>query len=177
MPLSRARKKEIVATMVEHLSSSTAVVVSDYRGLDVHELQTLRTQLRESGATMHVIKNTLATLAFNQAGIEPPTALLSGPTAITVLGEEVSKPTKALLDFAEDHDDLEVRGGMLEGKVLDESGVLMMSKLPTKEEVLTQIVGVIAAPSRQLVSVLNAPLRDLVGVINAYANKAEDEAA
>ena len=162
--------------MVERLRDSTAVVVSDYRGLDVSEFQDLRTKLRESGATMHVIKNTLAAIAFEQAEIEVPTELLNGPTAIAVLGEEVSKPAKALLDFADEHDHLEVRGGMLEGKVVGLDGVEMMSRLPTKEEVLTQIVGVIAAPSRQLVSVLNAPLRDLVGVINAYATKEEDAA-
>jgi large subunit ribosomal protein L10 len=176
LPLSRARKEEIVTTMAERLRGSTAVVVSDYRGLDVSEMEALRTQLRESGATMHVIKNKLAAIAFAQAEIEAPLELLTGPSAIAVLGEEVSKPAKALLDFAKDHDDLEVRGGMLEGRVLDLGGVEMMSKLPTKEEVLTQIVGVVAGPARQLVGVLNAPLRDLVAVINAYATK-EDDAA
>lgn len=178
MALSRKKKEAIVADMAERLGGMSALVVTEYRGLTVAEMSDIRNKLRESDATFHVIKLSLAKLAFEKAGLDPlPEDLLAGPVALAVLGEEVSAPSKALLKFEDDIDDLHVKGGLLEGTVLDAAGVEMMSKLPTREEVLGQIVGTIAAPSRQLVTVLAAPMRDLVGVINARVQAGEEEAA
>lgn len=177
MALSRKKKEAIVADMAERLGGMSGLVVTEYRGLDVAQMSEIRNKLREHDATYHVIKLSLAKLAFEQAGLDPlPEDLLAGPVALAVLGEDVSRPSKALLEFEKEFDELEVKGGMLEGSALDAAGVEMMSKLPTREELLGQIVGTIAAPSRQLVTVLAAPMRDLVGVINARVEKGEEAA-
>ncbi len=173
MPLTRSQKAQVVEDMAARLKEANALVVADYRGLSDAEMKALRGELRKSGATMTVIKNTLARRAFEMAGIEPPANLLGGPTAIALFVEDLSTPAKAILDFAKKQELLEVKGGMLEGKHIDAAGVEMMSKLPTKDELRGLIVGVIQAPSRQLVSVLQAPMRDLVGVLRAKVDQGE----
>ena len=173
MPLTRSQKVEVVESMAARLREAGALVLADYRGLTDAEMKALRAELRKSGAEMTVIKNTLARRAFEMAGLETPEALLSGPTAIALFTEDLSSPSKAILEFAKKHELLEIKGGLLEGQVLDASGVDMMSKLPTKDEVRGMIVGVIQAPSRQMVSLLQAPMRDLVGVLKAYVDKGE----
>jgi len=178
MPLTRARKEALVDAMAARLGSAQAVIVTRYRGLDVAELTELRGKLRAGGATYHVIKNRLLRRAFEAAELEPPPdELLSGPTAIAVLSEDLSGPSKALLEFAKKHELLEVAGGMMGGSALDAKGIEALSKLPTREEILSQLVGVLKAPQRNLVSVLAAPGRDLVRVIDAKARKDGEEAA
>lgn len=176
MPLTRSQKVAVVEDMAARLKEAEALVVADYRGLSDAEMKALRAELRKSGVTMTVIKNTLVRRAFEMAELEPPDSLLSGPTAIALFGEDVSTPAKAILDFAKKHELLEVKGGMLEGQVLNADGVEMMSKLPTKDEVRSMIVGVLQAPSRQLVSLAQAPMRDLLGVLRARVEKGEEAA-
>lgn len=176
LPLSRERKHELVDAMAERLGSASAVIVTHYRGLDVAALTELRGKLRTGGASYHVIKNRLLRRAYELAELEPPPAeLLSGPTAVAVLGDDLSGPAKAMLEFAKKHEQLLVVGGYMGGQVLDAKGVEALSKLPTREELLSQLVGVLQAPQRNLVSLLAAPGRDLVRVIDAKVKK--DEAA
>lgn len=176
LPLSRERKQELVEAMAERLGSASAVIVTHYRGLDVAGLTDLRGKLRAGGASYHVVKNRLLRRAYELAELEPPPAeLLSGPTAIAVLGDDLAGPAKAMLEFAKKNELLTVVGGYMGGNVLDARGVEALSKLPTRDELLAQIVGVLQAPQRNLVSLLSAPGRDLVRVIDAKVKK--DEAA
>jgi large subunit ribosomal protein L10 len=180
LPLSRSEKVAVVEQMAARLKECDALVLADYRGLDVAEMTELRTSLRKHGSEIHVIKNTLVRRAFELAEMETPEALLSGPTAIALFFEDLSSPAKALLDFAEEHDVLQIKGGMLEGDLLDAAGVDGLSSLPTKDEVRSMILGVLTAPRRQVVTVLHAPLRDLVSVIRNYSEtggEAGEEAA
>ena len=177
MALSRERKEAIVAGLIERFESAQGIVFTHYRGLDVDQMSELRGALRESGATFHVVKNTLLSRAFEAAGRDVPSdELLSGPTAIAVLSDDLSGPTKALFEIAKETEILEIRGGYLGESLLDVAGVEALSKLPSREELLSMVVGTISAPSRQLVTVLSAPMRDLVGVLNARVREGEEAA-
>lgn len=111
MPLQLSEKEVVVTEMTERLKRATAVVVADYRGLTVAELRDLRSSLRKKGSEVQVIKNTLMRRACSEAGITPPTDLLRGPTAVVLLYDDLSSPTKTLLDFAKAHEVFALRGG------------------------------------------------------------------
>lgn len=177
MPLQLSEKEVVVTEMTERLKRATAVVVADYRGLTVAELRDLRSSLRKKGSEVQVIKNTLMRRACSEAGITPPTDLLRGPTAVVLLYDDLSSPTKTLLDFAKAHEVFALRGGLVEGKAVDAAGVKALADLPTREELRARLLSVIQAPQRQLVTVLAAPLRGLATVIQAHADKEGDASA
>ena len=132
--------------------------------------------LRAKGAEFHVVKNTLTLRALADAGMEAPVELLSGPTGLAFLFDDLSGPTKALKDCAKDTNILTIRGGLMGGSVLAAKGIEALADLPSREQLLAQLLGVLQAPQRQPVTILNTPLRDLVGGINAHA-ASEAEAA
>jgi large subunit ribosomal protein L10 len=171
LPLLRSEKETVVQTMTRQLAGAEAVLAADYRGLNVAQLRQLRLKLRDHNAEFHVIKNTLARRAFAAAGLEAPDALLHGPTALTVLHDDLSGPAKVLLQVADSTGLLTIKGGLLGGRVIDAEGVAALSRLPSRPELLSQLLGVLKAPQRCLVTVLNAPLVDLVGVLKAYGEK------
>lgn len=177
MPLQRNEKESIVELMGERLGRATAIVVTDYRGLSVADLTGLRSSLRAKGCDVQVIKNTLLRRACEAAEIDPPAALLKGPTAVVLLYDDLASPTKALLEFAKKNERFEIRGGILDGKMLDAGGVKALADLPSRDELRAMLLGTLQAPQRQLVTVLGAPLRNLVTVLNAYADKDTDKAA
>lgn len=157
--------------MVALLKNAEGVIVADCRGLDVAHFRALRRRLRDHHAEIHVIKNTLARRAFTQVGLEPPEDLLHGPTALTILRDDLSGPAKDLLAVADDTGLLVIKGGLLSGRPIDARSVKSLSTLPTRAELLAQLLGVVKAPQRQLATVLNAPLVDFVGVLKAYSEK------
>jgi large subunit ribosomal protein L10 len=163
--------------MAQRLKKAEAVVVADYRGLDVAQMTTLRTKLRQNGSEIQVIKNSLVTLAFAEAGIEAPADLLAGPTAVILFHEDLSGPAKTLRQFAKDTQILAIKGGIMGGQRLSASGVDALAELPTKEELQATLLGVFQAPMRNFVVVTSAPLRNLVNVLNARARGEGHEAA
>jgi large subunit ribosomal protein L10 len=177
LPLTRSEKAAAVDEITERLKRAEAIVVTDYRGLSVAQLGKLRRDLRAKGAEYHVVKNTLTLRALADAGMEAPAELLSGPTGLAFLFDDLSGPTKALKDCAKDTNILTIRGGLMGGSVLDAKGIEALADLPSREQLLAQLLGVLQAPQRQLVTILNTPLRDLVGVINAHAASEVGEAA
>lgn len=177
MPLELREKTAIVEDMTGRLGRATAVVMADYRGLNVTELMGLRRTMRASGAELHVIKNTLMRRACVAAGIEPPAALLSGPTAVALLYDDLSRPAKALIEFAKQHEVFAIKGGIIEGKAMDERAVKALADLPSRDELRAMLLSVFQAPQRQLVTVLAAPMRDFVSVLHNYAEKGEKAAA
>ena len=110
----RNQKEAVIAEVAQLLTDTENLFVSDYRGLTVAELKELRGKLRESGASLRVVKNTLGSIAADRAGREAVKDLLSGPTALTFCGADAAAAAKALADFAKTHPQLEVRGGLLE---------------------------------------------------------------
>jgi large subunit ribosomal protein L10 len=171
LPLTREKKEQMVAEYVRLFSNSQALVVVDYRGLPMKVINKLRADIRPAGSKFMVVKNTLARIALQQAGLAVPQDLLKGTTAITVCGPDVAATVKALKAIAQDTKVLQIKGAILGRSVLDAAGAEALADLPPREVLLAQVVGAIQAPLSGLVTVLSAPMRGLVTVLKAYADK------
>lgn len=167
--LVRPEKTAIVEEIVENLNRSTAAVLADYRGLTAAEMTELRKNLREAGINFKIFKNTLATIAAKQAGFDELEAMLVGPTAIAFAYEDPIAAAKMLNEFANKHAALEIKGGILEKQVIGQDKVVELAKLPGREQLIAQFVGLLNQPIVRLVTVLNKPVQDLAMTLNAVA--------
>jgi large subunit ribosomal protein L10 len=167
----RKEKEAIIEETVRLLSDAEALYVSDYRGLTVAQLTKLRAALRDRGAELHVLKNTLTVIAAERAGRENVKELLTGPTAVAFCGEDLLGPAKALNDYARTNQALVLRGGVLQGSVLDADGVRRLALLPPREVLVGQVVGTIAAPLTGLVTVLQGTISGFVRALNQVAEQ------
>lgn len=172
----KAEKERIVAELTERLRSSNTLIVADYRGLTMTEIDDLRSKLIEHGARFSVVKNTLTRRAAEAAGAESLLALLEGPTAIAFLesGGDPVAVAKALSDAARTTKVLAVRGGILEGKTISQEEVASLATLPSAETLRAQFAGTLVAPLATVVGLFTAPLRDLVGVVDARIRQLEE---
>lgn len=161
-----AKKAAIVEDVAKKFEDASSAVVVDYRGLTVAEVTDLRKQLREAGVEMRVIKNTFLKRAADKTGYEGLDELFAGPTAVAFASEDVAAPARILVKFAEDHDALEVKGGMIEGKVASLEEIDALSKLPDRDGMLSM-----------LVSVLQAPVRNFAYAVKAVADNKDEDAA
>lgn len=162
------RKVEIVSDLSDKMSRMQLAIVADYRGFSVSELSALRAKLRESGADMVVAKNTLLRLAARNAGCEAIEPLLEGPTAVTFAYDDVSKVAKVLLDATKaGPKPLVVRGGLLGTSLIAADGLENVSKLPTRDQALAQVLGGISAPVSGVVGVINAAISNVAYVLQA----------
>ena len=171
----REDKERVVAELVERLRTSETLIVADYRGLSMTEIDGLRGELLKHGARFSVVKNTLTRRAAEAAGADALLTLLEGPTAIAFLeadGDPIAV-AKALSDAARTTRVLAVRGGVLEGKAIGADDVANLAKLPAPEILHAQLVGALAAPLATVVGLFTAPLRDLVGVLDARIRQLE----
>jgi len=182
LALTREKKRQIVEELTERLKTSQVVILTDYRGLTVQQMQELRSRLRETDSEFQVVKNTLTRIALQRCGKPVPEELLTGPTAALFLHDDIAKPTKALLDFADEVGLPTIKGGLMGSQVLDEEAVKQLAELPTREEILAQLLAAIQGPAANLVQVLEAPagellrtlqapLTELAMTIQAYADK------
>ncbi len=165
----KAEKEKIVAELTERLRSTDTLIVADYRGLTMTEIDDLRTKLLEHGARFSVVKNTLTRRAAEAAGSDLLLALLEGPTAIAFIesdGDPVAV-AKALADTARTTKVLAIRGGILDGKPLSESEVTSLATLPSADVIRAQVLGAITSPLQAIVGLFTAPLQNLHGLIDA----------
>jgi large subunit ribosomal protein L10 len=165
----REDKERVIAELVERLRTTDTLIVADYRGLTMTEIDGLRGELLKHGARFSVVKNTLTRRAAEAAGADALLALLEGPTAIAFLeadGDPVAV-AKALSDAARTTRVLTVRGGVLEGTAIGADDVANLAKLPPADVLRGQLVGALAAPMATVVGLFTAPVRDLVGVLDA----------
>jgi large subunit ribosomal protein L10 len=162
-------KERVVAELTERLRTTETLLVADYRGLTMPQIDELRTKLLENGARFAVVKNTLTRRAAEAAGNDALLALLEGPTAIAFLesGGDPVAVAKALVDAARDTRVLAVRGGMLEGRPVEAGEVESLAKLPPADVLRAQVLGAITAPLTAIVGLFTAPLQDLYGLIDA----------
>jgi large subunit ribosomal protein L10 len=176
--MKKAEKERVVSELTERLKSSPTLIVADYRGLTMPQIDDLRTKLLEHGARFAVVKNTLTRRAAEEAGTDALLALLEGPTAIAFLesdGDPVAV-AKALATAArETQQVLVIRGGIMEGRTISEEDVQNLAKLPPADVLRAQLVGAIAAPMATVVGLFNAPLRDIVGVVQARIDQLEEQ--
>lgn len=176
MPITREKKAVILDEYRELVRKSPALVFTNYRGTSVKQINALRARVKETGGDYVVVKNTLLRIALEQEGRVHPEDLLSGPNGVVFVGEDIAKSVTALKDWIKEAKIGEVTGAILENSVLDAAAAEKLSSLPTKEQVLAQILGTINAPAGSLVRVINAPLASLVRVINAHAEQMQEAA-
>jgi large subunit ribosomal protein L10 len=162
-------KERLVAELTERLRTTETLLVADYRGLTMPQIDELRTKLLEHGARFAVVKNTLTRRAAEAAGTDTLLALLEGPTAIAFLdsGGDPVAVAKALVDAARETRVLEVRGGLLEGRPVEPSEIESLAKLPPVDVLRGQVLGAITAPLTAIIGLFTAPLQDLYGLLDA----------
>jgi large subunit ribosomal protein L10 len=173
----RQDKERIVSELAERLRSSQNLLVADYRGLTMPEIDELRTKLLESGARFSVVKNTLTKRAAEEAGVQALLELIDGPTAIAFIDSDgdPAAAAKILNDTARANDVLVIRGGLLEGDTVSDVEVKRLATLPPADVLRAQLVGVVAAPLTTVVGVFTAPLRDLVNVLDARIEQLREQ--
>ena len=164
----RKDKEQVVAELAERLRASDTLILADYRGLSVSELDGVRTQILEHGARFSVVKNTLTKRAAEEAGLDTLTALLDGPTAIAFVGDgDMVAVAKTLNDTAKRTKILSIKGGILQGAPLAADQVVELASLPPADVLQGQVLGAIVGPLTSIVGLFAAPLQDLVGLLDA----------
>jgi large subunit ribosomal protein L10 len=175
--MHRSEKERLVAELTERLKASETMIVADYRGLTVTEIDDLRTKLLEHGARFSVVKNTLTRRAAESAGVDALLAMLEGPTAIAFLESDGDPVAVAkALDDAAKADVLVVKGGLLDGAEIQAEDVKRLAKLPPADTLRAQLVGALAGSLTTVVGLFAAPMRDIVGVIDARIRQLEEAA-
>jgi large subunit ribosomal protein L10 len=172
--VDRTEKSEFVGMLNSVFSSAGVVVVAHYSGLNVSDMTSLRTRVREAGASAKVVKNRLAKLALRGTDAEPIADLFNGPTMIAYSDDPVAAP-KVVIDFAKTNEKLVVLGGAMGTTPLDADGVKALAALPSLDELRAKLVGMISTPATRVAQVLSAPAGQLARVFGAYG--AKDEAA
>ena len=174
--MKKSDKERVVSELAERLKASSTLIVADYRGLSVSEIDELRGKLIEQGARFTVVKNTLTKRAAEAAGIDALLALLDGPTAIAFIesGGDPVAVAKAL-DDAGRTEVLVIRGGLLEGEQIGADDVKRLAKLPPADTLRAQVVGALAGSLTTIVGLFAAPMRDIVGVIDARIKQLEEQ--
>src|SRR3954469_24516217 len=175
--MDKDRKQEVVAELTEQLQQASTLLVADYRGLSMSEIDALRTEVLKHGATFRVVKNTLTRRAAEAAGQDALLALLEGPTAIAFLesdGDPVAV-AKALSEAARTTKILTIRGGILEGRPIPEQEVEDLAKLPPTDVLRGQVLGAILGPLNAIAGLINAPLQNLYGLIEARIEQLEEQ--
>lgn len=176
MAISKQKKEELVAEYTELLNQSNAVFLTEYTGLDVKQMQDLRSEVRKAEGSYRVTKNTLLLLALEKSGKPIPADLLTGQLATGFALQEVPALAKTLTEFAKDQEQFAIKGGILGEKLLTAEQVEELAKLPSLDELRAKIISLIQAPAINFVSTLNSGVQQVVNVLDAYARQeGEDE--
>ncbi|MCX8129111.1 MAG: 50S ribosomal protein L10 [Clostridia bacterium] len=164
-------KKEVVSELSSKLKSAKAMVFADYRGLTVEQDTELRNALRKAGVEYKVVKNTLTRFAAKENGLEGLDSFLNGPTSMAISDTDPVAPAKVLSEYAKKYEKLELKVGVVEGKIIDLKGIEALAELPPREVLIAKVLGGFNAPISGLVNVLNGNIRGLVVALNAIAEK------
>ena len=154
--MNKEAKKNYVEEMKKNFSSNESVMVAQYQGLNVNELDELRKNLREKGILFKITKNKITKIAIKETQVKDLEKYFTGPTAAAISSDPIST-AKILTNFAKSHDKLKIVAGFMDGKVLDKKEVAIIATLPSLEEARAKIVGILASPAQKLVSILLAP--------------------
>ncbi len=176
MAITREKKGALVSEYVEKLRRSQAVIVAEYRGLTVKQLETLRRDLRSNDSELVIAKNTLIGRALTEVGMAAPKTLLSGPTAVAFIFGELAAPTRSLLKYAKDTKIMVIRGGVMGRTSFDDATVQALTDLPNRQQLRGQVVGALQAPLASLVNVLSSPMRGFLNLLNARIGELEKAA-
>ncbi len=169
--MNKTEKQTTVAELRERFQEAQAAIVTEYRGLTVAKVNELRRALEKEGAVYRVVKNTLARLAVQDTQYAVLQDEFTGPVAVTWANQDPVAADKVLTQFAKDNPVLTLRSGALGGKLLGAAEVLALSKLPSRDQLLGQLLGVMVGPMRNLVGVLSGVPRSFVQVLHAIEEK------
>ena len=164
-------KRETIAELTEEARSSSAMIVSEYRGLKVSELGVIRRDLRKKNVTYRVVKNRLMKIAARDAGSESLGLLLEGPTAVAFIKGEEGIAAKAVLDAFRPYRLIKITGAVIGNRVVDPEGVVRLAQLPGRDVLLAQVAGTIASPLATMAGLFDAPARDIAGLVQALADQ------
>ena len=174
--MDRAAKSELVANLGQVFKATQVVVVAHYSGLTVAQMQNLRRQMKQAGASVKVAKNRLAKIDLEGSDVASIAPLLKGPALIAFSGDPVAAP-KVAVDFAKAHERFVILGGAMGKTALDTNGVRALAALPSLDELRAKLIGLIQAPATKIAQVVTAPAAKVARVVQAYASKSENAAA
>jgi large subunit ribosomal protein L10 len=165
------QKREVINSISSKMKESKTMIFADYRGLTVEQDTELRRALRSAGVDYRVVKNTLTRFAAQENGLEGLYPYLEGPTSMASSDTDPVAPAKILSEYAKKFDKLELKAGVVEGRIIDVDGIKALAELPSREELIARVLGGFNAPISGFVNVLNANIRGLVVALNAIAEK------
>ena len=165
------QKESIVEEIKERLTGSEGILMADYRGLTVKEMQELRTKVRDAGADLKIYKNRLTQIALRELAMPSLDEYLNGPTALVFVADDPVAPAKALQDFAKLHQALEVKGGLVQNQVVDAASVKAIASLPSREELIAKVMGLLLSPIRGFMGMANAPASAFARTLQAVADQ------
>lgn len=177
MAITREQKAERIEQYLQNLQGSQGLILTDYRGLRVSEVEELRRSLRGAQATYQVVKNTLLRQALQQQGLSVPAEWLEGPVAVAFCHGEVPAAAKIVQDFAKGKEKFAVKGGLLGATPITAEQVMSLANLPPREVLLAKVLGTINAPASQVAGVVTSGIRQVLNVLQAYVEKLEGKAA
>ncbi|WP_029031304.1 50S ribosomal protein L10 [Salinarimonas rosea] len=170
--MDRAAKRELAGTLNDVFTSTSVVVVAHYSGLTVADMQKLRAQMKQAGATVKVTKNRIAKIALEGTEVASISELLQGPTLLAYSDDPVAAP-KAAVDFAKTNDKLVILGGAMGATALNADGVKALATMPSLDELRGTLIGLIQAPATKIAQLTTAPAAKLARVFGAYAKSEE----
>jgi len=171
----KAEKAATVEAITAHLKESSTAVLADYRGMTVGQMSDLRRKLRDDGIEMMVVKTPLARRAAKAAGYDQLNPELTGPIAMIFAGEDVSAPARILNEYIRANRKMVIKSGLLEGQVIRPEAVIELADLPSREILLSRLLGAMQAPLGNLASVLQAPMSQFARVLDALRTQKESQ--
>ena len=169
----RVEKSAVIEDVRERFNEAEAVLITEYRGLDVDQMADLRGALREAETVYKIYKNTLVRRALDEGTPEGLVDMLIGPTALAFVEKDPGAAAKALKQFSAANEALIIKGGLLNGELLDEAQVRELADLPSRDELLSSIAGGLAAPLQQIASMMNNLLSEMASLLQALADKGD----
>lgn len=165
------QKESLVDEIKARLTTAGGIIMADYRGLSVKEMQELRGKVRESGAELKIYKNRLTMIAIREVAMPSLDDYLTGPTALVFVSDDPVAPAKALQDFAKAHPALEIKGGLVQNQVVDSASVKAIASLPSREELIAKLMGMMLSPIRGFMGMANAPASAFARTLAAVAEQ------
>jgi len=176
LAITKQHKEEILAVYQDWFKRSHAVILVEYTGAKMKDMDNIRAKIRESGGEFHVVKNTLARRVFADQGLSLPDGFLEQSTAVSFAFSDPAATAKALSDATKGMEFVKVKGGFVAGQMLNAAQVKILSELPPLPVVRAQLLGVLQAPAAKLVRTIAEPARSLASVFRAYSEKAQPTA-
>jgi len=170
----RIEKSDAVSEIKQKFEDSRMVIVSDYRGLTVTQINELRSELTKGGSSAKVYKNTLTRIALNDLSIGFPQEMFQGPSIVINSNDDASQVSKTVVKFAKSNENLKIKGGFLLSEHLDEAGIRELATLPSRDELIAQTVGLIKGPLTALVRNVSSPIVGFTNVLSSIQKKKEE---